>query len=510
MSEPTGQPRHLPGTSGAVRVEIVSVEGKSLSGHGHTHSVITAEDSTWTRGIHKFAYQDPKVHDQLYDIANSVNPEVIVIVWSGSTKVSADRQWITAVHELPSRSQGSREMRVETADMLWALNRTKRTLPRRGVASALVADIATRYGMKSQCVSDTFVTYIQSRETDFEFLTQRMRTRILTPYPQRGDFRLQVRSTTTGDAYLCFAPFRTPNTHNNWWYLNISDPTLGIHGKIEFVNQVPIRTATGASGVRVIVMDPYHRDFYDVQSPDFRALEATKFQNSEQKALSEAGGNAVVPFQYTVCNTSQEVATDAALALATGVAEAARMGNYEAVFTINGQPWFIPGDRVTLLSAAPTPSNLDWFVQKCETTICEGACNTHVIMVTDEPQIKQNGIAAQPADSTAIPNQPFVPATAPQPEVRRTQPFVRVIPSDGSATPFTGRELPDGSLAPTGLGTAANDNPLPPLPPLLAEDTDASGGGLLPSLAESAAIPANTKAAIARSKAAAAAAVSRK
>jgi hypothetical protein len=432
-------------------VEIVSTEGKPLSGTGHTHSIITAEDNTWKRGIHKFAYEDPKVHDQLYDIANSVNPEVLVIIWSGSTKISVERQHVTAVHELPSRSQGSREMRVETADMLWAMNRTQRTRPQRGLAYDILVNIAKDYKMGLKCTSNTQVSYIQSRETDYEFLVTRLSKRILSQYPHRGNFRLQVRSELDGTAFLCFAPFRDKAAPVNWWYVNITDPALGIHGKIEFVNQVPIRMATGASGVRVIVADPYRKSFGDAQSPDFKAMEAAAFQNQAQKTDFEAGNPVTAPFQYTVCDTAQEVALDSALALATGIAEAARMGNYEAVFTIAGQPWFIPGDRVTLLSAAPTPSNLDWFVRKCETTISEGACNAHVIMVTDEPQVKQNGIVAQPADGVLSPNRPVVTPLAPAPTTRKAQTSKEVTPSDGRATTFTGPEL-EG--APTGLPVA--------------------------------------------------------
>lgn len=415
---PEGKMQALPGLSGTVRIQITTLDGKDLSGTGHTHSVITAQDSTWARGIHKFAYQDPEVHDRMYDVANSVSPEVFVITWSGNTRISTERQWITAVHELPMRSQGSREMRVETADLLWAMNRTQRTRPQRGAAYDILVNIAKDYGMGLKCTSDTVVSYIQSRETDYEFLVNRLSKSMLSQYPYRGDFRLQVRSTPEGTAFLCFAPFRDKAAVGNWWYLNITDPALGIHGQIEFVNQVPIRMQAGASGVRVIVADPYRKQFGDVQSPDFKAMEAEALQNPQQKATIEAGGTATVPFQYTVCDTVQENSVDAALALATGTAEAARMGNYEAVFTIASQPWFVPGDKVTLEAVAYTPSALDWFVRKCVTTISEGACNTHVVMVTDEPLIKQNGQLVQYADSAVNPSRSLATPLKPAPAVR--------------------------------------------------------------------------------------------
>ena len=396
----TGRVSRLPGLSGSVRIQLLDSQGRDLTGPGHRHSVITAEDNTWTHGIHLYSYDNPKVHSRLYEIANSVVPEVIMVTWSGSVKIKSETVWITSVHELPKRAQGSRELRVETVDLLWSMNRYHRTRPQKGAITEILSKIAAAYGMKSACMSASAVAYVQSNETDYEFLTRRLRKRALTPPPEHGDFRLNVRYSSTGAPVLCFAPLRSTDREFNWWAVNISDPNIIMHGDIEFVNQTPIRMAHGAAGVRTLVVDPYSTEYRDQYSFAAHAETATpesvlySTQNEQNVSLSGKDTSGIRHY-HTVTDTLQEDGPQGALALAVSTAECARMGNYEAVFTISSQPWFTPTDRVTLRAATPSASELDWFVTKCVTTISEGACTTHVVMITDEPQAALKGIQIQ-------------------------------------------------------------------------------------------------------------------
>jgi len=438
-----GSPQQLPGLSGTVWIQLFTADGKDITGNGHRHSVITDEDSTWTVGLHRFTYSDPAVYAKLDAIASSVAPEVIVVMYAGNTRVRVEKQWVTAVHDLPSRQQGSRQLRVETASLLWAMNRYPRAVSWSGDVANIVKTIAKSYGMEADCTTESAVQYQQARQTDFEFIKSRLATRaVVTDGETYGNFRLNVRYKPDGSGVLSFAPFKTANRVFNWYAIHLSDPQVKLHGSIEFVNKSAVAAASGAAGVRALVIDPYVTEYHTVESvPAGTATDTLPSSTAYSNKAGEQGDTSATQHLHTLSHTIDNDGYPDAQEQCTCARDAARMFNFEAVFTIASQPWLRAGDKITLVSGLKAPYDGDWYVFKAVTTVNEGSSNTHLTLVTDacNTQQGQSGTQVQSPDSS--PNQAL---TARQPSV----------------APATTRETGNTLAVPVQDMTGVNSDPL--------------------------------------------------
>lgn len=454
------RPSTLPDISGSVRVSLYSLEGVELTGM-HTHSTITDDDSTWTRGIHRFAYENQRTYNTLSRIACSESPEVMMVMRAGSSIIRSERHWVTSCHDMPGRQQGSREMQVETVNVLWQMNRYLRTLTRYGAVSELLKRIASDYGLAVHCLADSAVHYVQTNQSDYGFIAERLRpSTVLTEGEVLGDFRLGVRHGSSGGT-LVFAPLKSKARPHNWFFMAMDDPRIKLHGPITFVNNTQLSAARGSSGVRANVADPYSTNYQSVDSAPTLTVESL---------APDANVRSVGPLHTVMVTLDNVTRYSKAQDTAVCLRDAARMASFEATITLDSQPWFESGDRITVRSVSGSPYNTDWWVIKSVTIINSGDATTHLLLQTDGAAVPQdNGIQIQSPDT---PNAQYVPQNqvpvVPAPAKVRSSGNVRTEVRDPDLPPLP--PLPDDlqNNAPAGLPESNEPvvDPITGLPPL--------------------------------------------
>ena len=152
-------------------------------------------------------------------------------------------------------NQNGYRVKIYAADALWQIDRLKHTVGRNGKISAIVSSIADAYKL-GKVIEPTVVTggYIQSFQSDYVFIKDRMRPRA-TNSQNRGNYQFYVR-----DGNLHFHTIDYQSDLKTFAYYN----SPGI--SLVQTDHTQEGIVWGTAGVRNVVADPYTGAFTEILS----------------------------------------------------------------------------------------------------------------------------------------------------------------------------------------------------------------------------------------------------
>lgn len=192
---------------------------------------------------------------------------------------------------------------IETADLLWEIDRVNRVAARKGKISEIVQQIAASYSLPSVIEpTKTNGLYYQSYISDYEFIMGRMVPRAIND-KNRGNYQFYIR-----DGVLHFHTIDYQSELKDFIYFNSPGSKLTVqdHSQ-EFIDD-------GAAGARVVYIDPYTGIYgaetskpenvlrLSTSSPDVKNL-----AGAERNILMTVGTNRDID-QTSIASNSYEIA----------------------------------------------------------------------------------------------------------------------------------------------------------------------------------------------------------
>lgn len=183
-------------------------------------------------------------------------------------------------------------VRLTLSDYLFTMTRRTKVVTRKGKISAIVAQIAKENGITNTVIEETTGEgmWVQSFVDDFDFLLNRMVPRAINS-KGRGNYGLYVQDNTLH--------FHSPDYQANLKelvYYQVNN--IGLTQLDESQHMLEY----GASGVRVVVYDPYTSQIREVASDATKAL---KLGNVMHQLVNVKGADLNVPFHLST-NAPQE------------------------------------------------------------------------------------------------------------------------------------------------------------------------------------------------------------
>jgi hypothetical protein len=160
------------------------------------------------------------------------------------------------------------EVKLITRDLMWKLQRKPRTTSRKGNISEIVEAIAAEHGLKTSVeqTSKGGAVYIQSFETDYEFVVRRLLPRAVNERGT-GNYRFFIK-----DGVLHFhTPDYLPTVKNYSYYGSGSGFSLS------YFDNSQSHILNGAGGVKVVSYDPYDGSIKEFLSAPEKSI---KYANS--------------------------------------------------------------------------------------------------------------------------------------------------------------------------------------------------------------------------------------
>lgn len=169
---------------------------------------------------------------------------------------------------------------IETADVLWEIDRINAVKARKGKISDIVREIADSYGFPNVIEpTKTNGLYYQSYISDYEFVRRRMVPRALND-KNRGNYQFYFR-----DGTFHFHTIDYQASLKDFVYYASPGTNLSVHDYTQdSIDQ-------GAAGVRVVYYDPYTGEFGSVESDPSQTLRLSNTAPDMIKTLPGAARN---------------------------------------------------------------------------------------------------------------------------------------------------------------------------------------------------------------------------
>lgn len=135
---------------------------------------------------------------------------------------------------------------IETADLLWEIDRVNRVVARKGKISEIVQQIASTYGLSAVIEpTKTNGLYYQSFISDYAFIMGRMVPRAIND-KNRGNYQFYIR-----DGVLHFHTIDYQSELKDYVYFDSPGSKLSVQDHTQDLIDA------GAAGARVVYIDPY-------------------------------------------------------------------------------------------------------------------------------------------------------------------------------------------------------------------------------------------------------------
>lgn len=188
---------------------------------------------------------------------------------------------------------------LETADLLWEIDRVNRVVARKGKVSDIVKQIADSYSLPSVIEpTKTNGLYYQSYISDYAFIMGRMVPRAIND-KNRGNYQFYLR-----DGTLHFHTIDYQSQLKDYVYYNSPGSKLTVQDHTQDLVEA------GAAGVRVIYIDPYTSIFgSEVSKPENTLKLATSapdlaaLEGAERNILLTVGTNRDIDQSSIAANT---------------------------------------------------------------------------------------------------------------------------------------------------------------------------------------------------------------
>lgn len=277
--------------------------------------------------------------------------------------------WVTDYGIVFSPIHGTYMLRLETADMLFALNRLIKTAIRRGTVTEIFAAMmgesfsSGATGTLSAVVAESagFLRYVQSFQSDYDFICNRLIPRALSS-EQTGDWHLQQKGMEIIFGPLDFAA-RKPTLYH------LRAQVCGI-GEFQYHDTSQLSLPFGGSGVRASMVSPYRNV---VGQPEAGGQSVSS--HAAGPSSMPANGIGAFPLQFTA---PEDLSEAAALVQNRFLSERAHM--YGLEFECTGMPQVQIGDYIDMVAAPEVPLQVQgpFWVASLRHTIRAGNLVSHL------------------------------------------------------------------------------------------------------------------------------------
>lgn len=232
---------------------------------------------------------------------------------------------------------------LQTRDLLHLINRNSKTRPHRGTVSDVVKKLAAESGIAKTAIEPTTGEgiWIQSFEGDFDFVRSRLLCRARSTRG-RGNYYLFVRDDT-----LHFRTVEYQAAVNNLTYF--ASAALRLEG----ADQSQCKLASGSSGVRLVVHDPYTGLSSEIANDPEKA---TKLGNTIARLDLIAGAQRNMQ-EHRVQLRNEEAGPTA---LAQNAYESARSENYQLKLQASGLAILRAGDILRIKINPNNSASSSW------------------------------------------------------------------------------------------------------------------------------------------------------
>ena len=230
--------------------------------------------------------------------------------------------------------------KIHTADFLWELHRFSRTIPRKGKISEIVQQIADAQGLGS-VIEQTSTTgsYVQSFQSDYEFILKRMLPRALNA-KGAGNYQFFVR-----DGTLHFHTIDYQASVKQYSYYDSPGTSL------VQVDAVQEHIPLGTSGVRSISYDPYSGDGVTILSDPQNTLRLANTA-PQVETLDAARLNLITTIGPNRLQDSQ--------AINSSMFEIGSIQNYHLKLTIPKTIFFRANDLISMVVQPRSSATPPW------------------------------------------------------------------------------------------------------------------------------------------------------